>query len=89
MNLDADIVREVERSLRLLGVSNAEIAAMDTANPQAFYEVIERAGGKSDVLRFIGSYRDTLSNEDVLDGLKHWNDLFEDLTLREGGQPSR
>lgn len=73
----ADIIREVELALHHLGVTNAEIAAFDPESPQTMYDAIRRAGGQSDVLRFIGSYHDTLSDEDVLDGLRHWNAVHE------------
>ena len=75
--MHADIVREVERTLRLLGMTNAEIAAISSQYPQALYDAIRRAGGKSDILRFIGSYGGTISDEEVLDGLRHWNDCRE------------
>ncbi|MFI0848665.1 hypothetical protein [Mesorhizobium sp. IMUNJ 23232] len=82
----ADVVREVERSLRFLGASEAEIAALNTTDPQSMYDALQRAGGKSDILSIIGSYRDTLSDDEVLERLQHWN-TAEFFTRRE--EPAR
>ncbi|MEQ1956259.1 hypothetical protein [Mesorhizobium sp. CN2-181] len=51
----ADIVREVERSLRLLGATEAEIAALNTTDPKSMHDALQRVGGKSDILSIIGS----------------------------------
>lgn len=83
----ADIVREVERSLRLLGASEAGIAALNTTDPKAMYDALQRAGGKSDILSIIGSYRDTLPDNGVLERLQHWNSA-EFFTRREEQAPA-
>jgi len=37
------------------------------------YSTVEILGGKSDILSILGSFDDTLSDEDVLDEIKVWN----------------
>jgi hypothetical protein len=37
------------------------------------YAAIQQLGGKSDLLRIVGSYGDTLSDDEVLDALRQWN----------------
>ncbi len=37
------------------------------------YEAARHLGAKSDLLRIIGSYGDTLCDEEVLDQLREWN----------------
>lgn len=37
------------------------------------YEAARRLGARSDLLRIIGSYGDTLPDEEVLDQLRQWN----------------
>jgi hypothetical protein len=87
MTWHADIVREVERSLRLLGASEAEIAALNTTDQKAMYDALQRAGGKSDILSIIGSYRDTLPDDEVLERLQHWNSA-RFFTRREEQAPT-
>jgi len=36
------------------------------------YSVTEKLGGKSDILCWIGSYGDTLDDEEIIDGVKKW-----------------
>jgi hypothetical protein len=38
----------------------------------AVYSVVERLGGQSDILSIIGSWRDTLSEDEVLTNLTDW-----------------
>ncbi|MEQ1955184.1 hypothetical protein [Mesorhizobium sp. CN2-181] len=73
MTWHAEIVREVQRGLRQLGATEADIAAVNTTDPRAMYDAIPRAGGKSDILSIIGSYRDMLPDDDVLERLQQWN----------------
>lgn len=37
------------------------------------YEAARHLGARSDLLRIIGSYGDTLPDEEVLDQLRQWN----------------
>ena len=39
--------------------------------------VIRNLGGKSDILGLVGSYGDTLEDEDVLYALRVWNEAME------------
>jgi hypothetical protein len=39
------------------------------------YKVVENLGGKSDILAIIGSYGDTLDDNNILSFLKTWNRL--------------
>jgi hypothetical protein len=40
------------------------------------YEALQKLGAKSDLLGLVGSYGDTLEDEEILDGLRKWNDLY-------------
>ena len=40
------------------------------------YEALKKLGAKSDLLGLVGSYGDTLEDEEVLDRLRKWNDLY-------------
>lgn len=39
------------------------------------FDVIERLDGKSDILSIIGSYGDTLTDEEVVTELRAWNEI--------------
>ncbi len=56
----APVVREADRTLEIIG---------------AIYKVVERLGGRSDILSLVGSWRDTLSDADVLQHLNDWLDV--------------
>jgi hypothetical protein len=40
------------------------------------YEAARKLGAKSDLLSIIGSYGDTLSDQEVLDALRQWNEAY-------------
>ncbi|MFI0849244.1 hypothetical protein [Mesorhizobium sp. IMUNJ 23232] len=48
-----------------------------------FYEAARKLGAKSDLLSIIGSYGDTLQDEEVLEALRDWNAAYSDLTPPE------
>lgn len=39
-------------------------------------KAIKSLGGKSDILAIVGSWRDTMSDQDTLEQLKDWNNLI-------------
>jgi hypothetical protein len=45
-----------------------------------FYEAARKLGAKSDLLSIIGSYGDTLKDQDVLEALRYWNEAHADLS---------
>lgn len=48
------------------------------------YEAVRKMDANSDLLSIIGSYGDTLGDEEVLDRLREWNSAHEDsFTRRE------
>ena len=53
------------------------------------YKAVKVLGAKSDLLQWIGSYGDTRTDEDVLDGLRKWNAHKEAQPLRRLRRPSR
>lgn len=40
------------------------------------YKVVEKLGGGSDILAPIGSWGEELSDEQVLDSIRQWNEAF-------------
>lgn len=85
----ADILRETRRDfvaqtkemlkdapIELRRKFNDEIAeGVEQKIINAIYECVEILGGKSDILGTIGSWHDTISDEDVLAGLVAWIDV--------------
>lgn len=51
----------------------AEMTTCQKAIIGEIYEVVDRLGGEPELLALIGSWGDTLRDEDVLAGLKDWN----------------
>jgi hypothetical protein len=42
------------------------------------YEAVRKLGAKSDLLSIIGSFGDTLNDEEVLEALRDWNHNYPD-----------
>jgi hypothetical protein len=71
--VDQAIVAEVRAALQRLGASEMLVYRAATMLPCAIYEEMERLGADPYLLAFIGSWRDTLTDEEVLDHLRDWN----------------
>ena len=48
---------------------------------QEVYKAFQSFGAKSDILSLIGSWGDTLEDEDILSGLQHWNKTQTEQTV--------
>ena len=70
MDQQQAILDELSRAAERLGGDGERIRAL----PQAeIYEALEDLGADRFLLAFVGSWGDTLSDADVLEGLKGWN----------------
>ena len=48
------------------------------------YTAIQKLGGKSDLLGIVGSYGDTMSDDDVLHALRQWNAAHPRVRTHKG-----
>jgi hypothetical protein len=69
-DIHRQIVYEIKRAIRFLG---AEPEAMRLSTPKQCYEALEKLGAHPHLLANVGSWKDTLSDEDVLETMKTWN----------------
>jgi hypothetical protein len=67
--LTTEIINEIGIAVRRLGGS----LPGEHITPNNAYEAAKDAGAKSDLLGTIGSWRDTMPDEWVLEELKSWN----------------
>ena len=73
----ADIVSEFGRALEKLGAHPDLASKARNYDTEELLTVIRNLGGKSDILGLVGSYGDTLDDEDVLHALRVWNEAME------------
>lgn len=69
--------RELVKKMREVVPTGAVVNKFGTSKSEEIihelYKTIEKLGGGSDILSAIGSFRDTLSDEEVLDDIKDYN----------------
>jgi len=75
-NLTADITKEIAYAIRKLGGDPTSVDLTDTWEVN---RTLEFLGGSLHLMTTIGSWKDTLTDEEVLDDLRRW---------REGGDDS-
>jgi hypothetical protein len=63
------IIRELQKALKYLGAD----PALADIGPVDLYKKLETLGADRDLLAVVGSWGDTLDDEEVLDLLKGWN----------------
>jgi hypothetical protein len=63
------IVRELQKSLEYLGAD----PALADLGPGDLYKKLEVLGADRDILAVVGSWGDTLDDEEILRLLKEWN----------------
>lgn len=62
------------KAIELLGGSPAQLAALDGARKEALYDTAAQLGADRYLLAAIGSWGDTLSDQEALQELRGWND---------------
>ena len=73
----AAIVNEFGRALEKLGAHPDLVSKARNYDTEELLTVIRNLGGKSDILGIVGSYGDTLEDDDVLHALRVWNEAQE------------
>ncbi len=73
-DLHAPILAEIHAAMAHLNAHPLMIETVtDEATPEKLYLACAALGARSDLLSIVGSYRDTMDDEWVLNSLKHWN----------------
>lgn len=65
-----------KQALKALGFLPVPQQRLDVQIKDELYTAIKHLGGKSCILSIVGSYKDTLSDEEVLDMLRRWNESY-------------
>jgi hypothetical protein len=71
--IEREIRSEIAKAVRDLGGSPRLVATIEGKTKQQMYKAAERLGGDRYLLAAIGSWRDTMDDEDVLRDLRDWN----------------
>jgi hypothetical protein len=67
--VNRQIVRELQKSLEYLGAD----PALADLGPGDLYKKLEALGADRELLAIVGSWRDTLDDEEILALLTEWN----------------
>jgi hypothetical protein len=73
MDLTDQIEAELKRAMQILGASEEEIAATDLRASYSANRALEDMGADIYLLCSVGSWGDTISDEEVLSDLRAWN----------------
>ena len=73
LDTDSAIVTEVQKALTELGASPVLVYRAAAMLPAALYEEFVRLEADPHLLAIVGSWGDTMSDDEVLDALRHWN----------------
>jgi hypothetical protein len=69
----AAIIIEIQKAMADLGASPVLAYRAETMTPPAVCEELKRLGADPYLLAIVGSWQDTMSDEEVLDMLRDWN----------------
>src|SRR5690349_21163524 len=68
------ITAEILTALKWLGATPSLLARLKHADKDRLYDAAEKLGADRSLLGYIGSWRDTMTDADVLDMLRAWNE---------------
>jgi hypothetical protein len=69
MDLTVDIVSEIQRAMKTLGAPED----VEASAALSVYRDMEELGADRELLAAVGSWGDSLDDEDVLEMLREWN----------------
>ena len=72
-DIKTSIVDECDRALKKLSAKPDLISRSERNGPAELYEALRKHGAKSDLLKIVGSWRDTMDDQWVLNELRRWN----------------
>jgi hypothetical protein len=64
---------EIDKAIKKLGGGTDVLLAASDYSTAELLDVLRKLGGKSDILGLVGSYGDTLDDQEVVDGVRRWN----------------
>lgn len=72
-DIETEIRAEALKAIGWLGGSAELLASLEDASKDQLYDAAEQLNGDPYLLGFIGSWHDTMEDDEVLAGLREWN----------------
>ena len=72
-SIDSQIRSQIGFALKDLGADEKLLSKVESMTPNELYNAAERLKAESMLLAFIGSWKDTLTDKEILECLRGWN----------------